>query len=232
MVQDRFILINIQGADFLSGRLPTSRERPGVQVLFGCGRGFLHEASKSWRTGCAPFQRWVMTLDLEAETQLISIVLSCPALSDHGASSSWPARDMVGHLPRRLVSNSAADSYTAVCSRTVDDCAAGLGQASQGCARIPWHMGCQEVIKPSVCETRVSCSGSRTTACDPHAVGGAQCGEQRRPSPAAHQDWSSLGPHRGREHHGRCASDTHVEVLWDVTHCLDGVQAALVYLQL
>ena len=160
-----------------------SRERPGVQVLFGCGRDFLHGASKSWRTECAPFQRWVMTLDLDAETQLISIVLSCPALRDHGASSSWPARDMVGHLPRRLVSNSAADGYTAVCSRTVDDCAAGLHQAFSGLVHeslSTW--AARRVIKPSVCETRVSCSGSWTTACGPHALGGAQRGEQRRPS--------------------------------------------------
>ena len=28
----------------------------------------------------------------------------------------------------------------------------------------------------------VSCSGGRTTACDPHALGGDQCGEQRGPT--------------------------------------------------
>ena len=32
-----------------------------------------------------------------------------------------------------------------------------------------------------MCETPVSCAGSRPTACDPHALGGSQCGDQRRP---------------------------------------------------
>ena len=49
------------------------------------------------------------------------------------------------------------------------------------CAGVHWHMGCQEEFKPRVCETRVSCSGRRTTAVDPRALGGAQCGEQRGP---------------------------------------------------
>ena len=31
-------------------------------------------------------------------------------------------------------------------------------------------------------QARVSCSGGRTTACDPHALGGDQCGEQRGPN--------------------------------------------------
>ena len=51
----------------------------------------------------------------------------------------------------------------------------------------PWHIDCQEEFKPRVYETPrpmqacVSCSGSRPTTCDPHALGDAQYGEQRRP---------------------------------------------------
>ena len=37
-------------------------------------------------------------------------------------------------------------------------------------------------FKPRVFETCVSCSGCGLSTCDPHALGGAQCGEQRRPT--------------------------------------------------
>ena len=43
-----------------------------------------------------------------------------------------------------------------------------------------WHTGFQEEVRPGVFETHVSCSGGRPATCDPHAQGGAQCGEQRR----------------------------------------------------
>ena len=48
------------------------------------------------------------------------------------------------------------------------------------------HSGCQEEFQAQGIGRRpvqawVSCSGGRTTACDPHPLGGAQCGEQRGP---------------------------------------------------
>ena len=59
--------------------------------------------------------------------------------------------------------------------------------AARDCARIRWHMGCQEDffrlsgIRRRPTQAWVSCSGRRTTGCDPHALGGDQCGEQRCP---------------------------------------------------
>ena len=50
----------------------------------------------------------------------------------------------------------------------------------------PWHTGCQVELKPRVFETRVSCSGVRPSTFDLDALGGAQCGEQRRP------DWKHI----------------------------------------
>ena len=47
---------------------------------------------------------------------------------------------------------------------------------SRGC--VPESLGTQA---PAAYAGIVSCSGGRPTTCAPHALGGAQCGEQRRP---------------------------------------------------
>ena len=58
--------------------------------------------------------------------------------------------------------------------------------------------GDKEEFKPRVFVTPVSCSGGRPTTCDPHTLGGAQCGEQRRPDikhiKNKNKTWSSVVP--------------------------------------
>ena len=51
----------------------------------------------------------------------------------------------------------------------------------------------------------VSCSGGRTTACDPHALGGDQCGEQRGPD-LEHSTTTTYGAQKALKEHGRVFS--------------------------
>ena len=53
--------------------------------------------------------------------------------------------------------------------------------------------------RPRPMQTWVSCSGCLTIACDPHAQGGAECGEQRTPD-IEHSDTLGLTGHQ--EKHG------------------------------
>ena len=56
-----------------------------------------------------------------------------------------------------------------------------IARASSGSSvLLPWLRATAARCAPRVFETRVSCSDCRPTTCDAHALGGAQCGEQRR----------------------------------------------------
>ena len=59
--------------------------------------------------------------------------------------------------------------------------------ASHGCARV--HRGIQaQGMRRRPRQALVSCSGGRTTACDPHTFGGDPCGEQRGPGLKHHNN--------------------------------------------
>ena len=96
--------------------------------------------------------------------------------------------EFFGHRLQNLMTRATLDEITAgLTQRCVRNLSWLMGEpsmTSRGCAWVRWHKGCQEEFRLKArgggrCRPRSLALGVRTTACDPHALDGDQCGEQR-----------------------------------------------------